>query len=59
MSREEQLTSDLKEIAAIENAFKALGKQVYTAWKDTKKHNFETIMKQFDLKLTKLKETKK
>lgn len=59
METRKQNLIELKRIAAIENKFKDLGKFLYMCWLDDRPHSFELIMQEFNVDLTKLKETNK
>jgi len=54
-----ELEAEIKQLALIEDAFKALGKQLYFCYLDKEKHNFKLIMDNFHKKITKLEENKK
>lgn len=54
--KKEKAKRELKNIADIENAFKQFGKEIYSAWLDDEvAWNLELLLKEFDLKIKKLK----
>lgn len=54
-----KLEREIRHIAAIEDAFKALGKTIYVCWADDGKHDFNALMEKFHKTITKLKEKTK